>query len=58
MPADEIQLARENIAEPTGEEITGHLTCLGLPGETAVWRDALAFCASLTALALQPLDSA
>ena len=43
MPADELQLARENIAEPSEAEIATRLTSLGLPGETAVWRDALAF---------------
>lgn len=47
LPADELQLARENITEPSEEEIAGHLTRLGLPGESATWHDALTYCASM-----------
>ena len=39
-PADERQLAEENLREPTREEIIGQLKRLGLPDEVAVWETA------------------
>lgn len=42
-PADEKQLAEEGVVEPGEEEIAGHLTRLGHPGETDLWREALEF---------------
>ncbi|HWB02043.1 MAG TPA: hypothetical protein VG796_03400 [Verrucomicrobiales bacterium] len=46
LPADELQLSRENIREPSEGEIAGRLECLGIPGELEVWRDALRFSSS------------
>ncbi len=46
MPGDELQIAREGVREPLEEEIATHLDRLGLPGETALWRDALRYCLS------------
>lgn len=41
MPADEEQLTRESLHEPTEEEIRTHLTRLGHPHEPALWQQAL-----------------
>jgi hypothetical protein len=41
LPADEAQLAQEGIREPGEEEIATHLTRLGLPTETGLWREVL-----------------
>lgn len=46
MPADELQLSRETIAEPTTGLIHKRLTSLGHPGEAALWREVLDFCQS------------
>ncbi len=46
MPGDELQLARENIREPSEAEIAGQLARLGLPRETDIWREALDYCAA------------
>jgi hypothetical protein len=43
-PADEEQIARENICEPSEVEIALHLARVGLTGETALWRAAQAEC--------------
>jgi len=39
LPADEQQLAAENIAEPSLAQILSRLQHLGLPGEDKVWHD-------------------
>lgn len=41
MPADEKQLAEENLREPGEEEIATHLERLGHPGEVGLWREVL-----------------
>jgi hypothetical protein len=43
-PADEKQLAEEQITEPTQDEIARHLTALGHPGEADLWRQVLGTC--------------
>ena len=42
LPADEEQIASEGVSEPAEEEIAAQLTQRGLPGEAALWREALA----------------
>jgi hypothetical protein len=39
LPADEHQLAEENVREPEEHEIFAQLTALGHPGEAALWRE-------------------
>ncbi len=41
LPADEKQLAGEDVREPGEEEIAGHLERLGHPDEVALWREVL-----------------
>ena len=41
-PADELQIEREGVVEPTQEQIEGWLSELGLPSELEIWRRALA----------------
>lgn len=42
LSADEAQIAREGVREPAEEEIAAQLAQWGLPGEAALWREALA----------------
>lgn len=42
-PADGKQIIEEGIREPGEEEIAGHLTRLGYPGETGLWRESLEY---------------
>ena len=37
-PADEVQIEREGVVEPTSEQIAARLAKLGLPGEESLWR--------------------
>ena len=46
LPADEKQLVEEGVVEPSLGAIADHLDRLGLPGETARWREALEAVAS------------
>lgn len=46
LPADELQLSREPVTEPTADLIHERLTALGHPGEAALWRETLDFCQS------------
>ena len=44
-PADELQIQREGVSEPTPEDIADQISELGLPGELQVWQRAVALAA-------------
>jgi hypothetical protein len=41
-PADELQIEREGVGEPTASEISASIGLLGLPGEVEIWQRAVA----------------
>ena len=53
-PADELQIAVEGVREPTEDEIAAQLAALGLPGEVALWREALTRAAAFPAVPDEP----
>lgn len=45
-PADDLQIEREGVIEPTPEDIAQRISALGLPGELQVWQRAVAMAAA------------